>query len=72
MSPLAQTLSAQTLAGDRLTLEKYRHLKAQALMRALASQCRTPMDAVRFVFVQLQSTRPVQRVAEASLRARRL
>jgi hypothetical protein len=62
MSALAQNLS----------VEKYRQLKARALMLALASQCRTPLDAVRFLFVQFETTelRQLQRVAEAALRAR--
>ena len=67
MSTFAQSLSAAT----PLSVEKYRQLKARALMQALAGQCRTPLDAVRFLFVQLQTPelKQAQRVAEAALRA---
>ncbi len=68
MSLLAQTVAPAPLALD---LEKYRQLKARALMQALAGQCRTPLDAVRFLFCQFETTelRQLQRVAEAALRA---
>ncbi|GEM_PF-3557363 len=51
----------------------YRQLKAQALFQALASQCRTPLDVVRFVVEQFNTTelRQLQQVAEAALRAGR-
>lgn len=68
------TLFAQNLATVPLDLEieKYRQLKARALMNALAGQCRTPLDAVRFLFGQFETTelRQLQQVAEAALRAR--
>jgi hypothetical protein len=60
--PLAQP------ASPSLTLEQYRQLKARALMLALAGQCRTPVDALRFLFDQLNTRE--HRVAEAALRSR--
>lgn len=66
MSPFAYRLVPAT------DVETYRLLKADALMRGLAGQCRTPMDAVRFVFDQFATAelRQLQRVGEAALRAR--
>jgi len=57
-----------------IDLELYRQLKARALMQALAGQCRTPLEAVRFVFGQFDTTeqRQLQQVAEAALRTRSL
>ena len=66
MSTVAQLLLAPS------DLAKYRALKARALMRALGSECRTPLDAVRFLFQHFQTPelRQLQQVAEAALRAR--
>jgi hypothetical protein len=40
---------------DPRDLAKYRALKAKALMLTLASQCRTPLEAARFLFKQLNT-----------------
>lgn len=63
---------AQSLTTTPLTAEAYRLLKAKALSLALTA-CRTPTDAVRFLYVSALSTelRQRQRVAEAALRAGR-
>ena len=42
------------MSTNAAQLEVDRQRKAQALMLALAAQCRTPLDALRFVLAQLK------------------
>ena len=42
-------------------IEFDRQRKARALMLALAAQCRTPLDALRFVLAQLKKAEPTTR-----------